>query len=127
MRPDPMRYYVATRNYSSPATQQHLPRPGVVTPGMKLRGDHPVVIERPETWVDAADDPNTAALAQALAGRPRVLLTDGRKISVPLQWFPRLIEASPRERRKYELIGDGTLIHWPAVDEDIDVPNLLRP
>jgi hypothetical protein len=34
---------------------------------------------------------------------------------------------APRERRKYELIGDGTLIQWPAVDEDIDVPNLLRP
>ncbi len=55
-----------------------------------------------------------------------VVLTDGRTISVPLQWFPRLIEASDRERRQYELIGDGTLIHWPAVDEDIDVPNLLR-
>jgi uncharacterized protein DUF2442 len=56
----------------------------------------------------------------------RVELIDGRKISVPLAWYPRLIEASPRERRAYQLIGDGRLIHWPAVDEDIDVANLLR-
>jgi len=55
-----------------------------------------------------------------------VQLVDGRTISVPLAWYPRLIEASVRERREYELIGDGRLIHWPAVDEDIDVPNLLR-
>lgn len=55
-----------------------------------------------------------------------VVLVDGRQLMVPLTWFPRLIEASPRERKNYELIGDGTLIHWPDVDEDIDVPNLLR-
>ena len=55
-----------------------------------------------------------------------VALADGRSVVVPLDWFPRLIEASPRERGRYQLIGDGTLIHWPDVDEDIDVPNLLR-
>jgi hypothetical protein len=56
----------------------------------------------------------------------RVELVDGRTVTVPLSWFPRLIEASPRERKEYELIGDGVMIHWPAVDEHIDVPNLLR-
>lgn len=56
-----------------------------------------------------------------------VELTDGRSVSVPLSWFPRLIEASPRERKKYRLIGGGRLIHWDAVDEDVDVANLLRP
>ncbi len=55
-----------------------------------------------------------------------VTLTDGREVKVPIAWFPRLIEASPRERGHYELIGGGTLIHWPDVDEDIDVANLLR-
>jgi uncharacterized protein DUF2442 len=57
--------------------------------------------------------------------RLTVTLADGRTLSAPLTWFPRLIEASPRERREYQLIGGGRLIHWPAVDEDIDVPNLL--
>jgi Protein of unknown function (DUF2442) len=55
-----------------------------------------------------------------------VELEDGRGLTVPLTRFPRLIEASERERAEYELIGDGTMIHWPAVDEDVDVPNLLR-
>jgi Protein of unknown function (DUF2442) len=58
--------------------------------------------------------------------RLMVDLADGRTVAVPLAWFPRLIEASPRERTNYALIGGGRLIHWPAVDEDIDVPNLLR-
>lgn len=55
-----------------------------------------------------------------------VELTDGRTLAVPLTWFPRLIEASPRERKNFRLVGDGRLIHWPAVDEDVDVANLLR-
>jgi len=67
--------------------------------------------------------------ARLVAVSPRSLyveLVDGRSLSVPLEWFPRLIEASPRERAEYQLVGDGTLIHWPAVDEDIDVANLFR-
>jgi Protein of unknown function (DUF2442) len=60
------------------------------------------------------------------ADRLRVDLNDGRSILVPLAWFPRLMEATPRARQRFELIGDGTLIHWPDVDEDIDVANLLR-
>lgn len=60
------------------------------------------------------------------AGKLHVELSDGRTLSVPLDWFPRLIEASPRERKDFRLIGGGRLIHWDAVDEDIDVANLLR-
>jgi hypothetical protein len=53
-------------------------------------------------------------------------LTDGRTISAPLVWFPRLLHATPAQRKKYELLGDGVGIHWPAVDEDLSVAGLLR-
>lgn len=52
-------------------------------------------------------------------------LADGREISVPLAWFPRLANASPEQRAHWELIGQGVGIHWPDVDEDISVPRLL--
>jgi hypothetical protein len=54
-----------------------------------------------------------------------VVLADGREVSAPLQWFPRLLRASAKQRAKWELIGDGIGIHWPAVDEDIEVESLL--
>jgi Protein of unknown function (DUF2442) len=53
-------------------------------------------------------------------------LVDGRRISVPLAWFPRLLHASVDERNRFELLGDGDGIHWPDVDEDISVAGLLR-
>ena len=52
-------------------------------------------------------------------------LSDGRRISVPLVWFPRLLHATPEQRSRIELIGDGEGIHWPDVDEDISVRGLL--
>jgi len=54
-----------------------------------------------------------------------VSLADGREISVPLSWFPRLANATPTERAHWELIGQGVGIHWPDVDEDVSVPRLL--
>ena len=54
-----------------------------------------------------------------------VRLDDGRALSVPLAWFPRLFHATEAEREKYELIGDGEGIHWPSLDEDISVEGLL--
>ena len=54
-----------------------------------------------------------------------VTLTDGRV--VPLVWFPRLADASPRQRSDWELIGGGIGIHWEAIDEDISVASLLNP
>ena len=54
-----------------------------------------------------------------------VQLADGREISAPLVWFPRLSKASPAQRRKWRLIGGGIGIHWPAVDEDISEEGLL--
>ena len=55
----------------------------------------------------------------------RVSLTDGRTLTVPIAWFPRLAHASSSERAEYELLGDGEGIHWPQVDEDISVAGLL--
>jgi len=54
-----------------------------------------------------------------------VSLADGRRISVPLVWFPRLLHATPDQRRQCELLGDGEGLHWPLVDEDLSVEGLL--
>ncbi|WP_198244574.1 DUF2442 domain-containing protein [methane-oxidizing endosymbiont of Gigantopelta aegis] len=54
-----------------------------------------------------------------------VELVDGRTISVPLVWFPRLAHASKKQLRNWELLGDGEGIHWPDIDEDISVHGLL--
>ena len=54
-----------------------------------------------------------------------VELSDGRTISVPLAWFPRLSHATRKERGHWRLIGRGQGIHWPDIDEDISVANLL--
>ncbi|MGI8787628.1 MAG: DUF2442 domain-containing protein [Pyrinomonadaceae bacterium] len=55
-----------------------------------------------------------------------VVLADGREISVPLVWFPRLQNAAPQERNEWRLIGGGIGVHWESVDEDISVESLLR-
>ena len=52
-------------------------------------------------------------------------LADGRTLSVPLAWYPRLLHGTPEERRNWRLIGDGAGIHWPDLDEDIGVEGLL--
>jgi hypothetical protein len=52
-------------------------------------------------------------------------LTDGRTLSVPLVWFPRLLHGTPAERAQWQLVGHGEGIHWPALDEDISVESLL--
>lgn len=52
-------------------------------------------------------------------------LADGRTVAAPLAWYPRLAHATAEERNAWRLIGGGQGIHWPAVDEDISVANLL--
>jgi len=72
--------------------------------------------------------PETAA-AQNVRVTDRALvveLRDGRMVSVPLAWYPRLAEGSPRERRRWELLGPGIGIHWPDLDEDISIEGLLQ-
>jgi hypothetical protein len=54
-----------------------------------------------------------------------VHLQDGRSLTVPLEWFPRLRDATPEQRVRWELIGPGTGIHWPDIHEDISVAGLL--
>ena len=52
-------------------------------------------------------------------------LSDGRQLSIPLVYFPRLHKATEQQRENYELSGGGTGLHWDEIDEDISVPNLL--
>ena len=52
-------------------------------------------------------------------------LADGRTISVPLAWSWRLSDATPEQRAHHELLGDGTGIHWPDIDEDISIRGML--
>ena len=52
-------------------------------------------------------------------------LNDGRTISVPLAWYPRLLHGTPEERSNWRFIGEKEGIHWPDLDEDISVENLL--
>jgi len=53
-------------------------------------------------------------------------LMDGRSISVPLTWFPKLLKASAKERSHWEICGGGYGIHWPEIDEDLSSEGLLR-
>lgn len=55
-----------------------------------------------------------------------VCLADGRTVTVPLAWFPRLLHASPDQRADFRLIGDGEYLNWPALNEDVSVSGLLR-
>lgn len=55
-----------------------------------------------------------------------VELSDGRTIAAPVAWYPRLAHATTLERANWRLIGGGAGIHWPAVDEDVSVSNLLN-
>ena len=54
-----------------------------------------------------------------------VELDDGRTLAVPLSWYPRLLHANPAEQGNWRLIGGGTGIHWPDLEEDVSVRGLL--
>ena len=55
-----------------------------------------------------------------------VSLMDGRIISVPLVWYPRLFNATPEQRKNWQICGGGYGIHWPDIDEDLSTEGLLR-
>ncbi len=70
----------------------------------------------------------TAALAQSVEfddDMMHVFLADGRVVSVPIIWFPVLHEATPEQRARYEIGGSGIGLHWPELDEDLSVANLM--
>lgn len=78
---------------------------------------------------------STSSVAMEMAAAKNVRVTDrtlvvelrdGRVVSVPLAWYPRLAEGSRGERRRWELLGRGIGIHWPDLDEDISVEGLLQ-
>jgi hypothetical protein len=50
---------------------------------------------------------------------------DGRRISLPLAWYPRLLHATPAERSNWRLVGNGEGVHWPDLDEDVSAENLI--
>ncbi len=54
-----------------------------------------------------------------------VKLNDGRSVAVPLDWYPRLVHASPKERNNWQLLGEGYAIEWPDLDEHIGIEGLL--
>jgi hypothetical protein len=55
----------------------------------------------------------------------QMILADGREVSAPLEWFPRLRDATHEQRSKWRLIGNGVGVHWPEIDEDISPRSLL--
>ena len=55
-----------------------------------------------------------------------VALSDGRTITAPLAWYPRLFAATPTERADWQILGGGAVIHWPTIDEDLSMEGLLR-
>jgi hypothetical protein len=70
----------------------------------------------------------TSALAKAVSfddSLMHITFTDGRILSVPLIWFPLLHKASPDQRRQCEIGAGGRALHWPELDEDVSVANLL--
>ena len=55
-----------------------------------------------------------------------IYIEDGRELSIPLEWFPRLRNATTGQLKKWRLIGNGEGIHWEEIDEDILIENLLN-
>ncbi len=54
------------------------------------------------------------------------VLADGREISAPLEWFPRLRDASDADRGNWRFIGNGIGVHWPNIDEDVAIATLMQ-
>ena len=75
------------------------------------------IVETPEPRIQNVKVTSDAIIAY---------LVDGRVLSVPLAWFWRLSDATPKQRARFRIIGDGQGVHWPDVDEDISVQGMLH-
>lgn len=76
------------------------------------------------TLATAADE--RVADVETTEDELKVRLMDGRAISAPLAWYPRLLHATDEQRRNWEIAGGGYGIHWPDIDEDLSTEGLLR-
>jgi hypothetical protein len=74
--------------------------------------------------ISALELPNAVAVTVDDASLA-VEMSDGRTIVAPLAWFPRLLHATPAERARWRLIGEGEGVHWPDLDEDVSVESLI--
>ena len=75
---------------------------------------------------DISAEPRASSVSVA-DGYLTVTLVDGRRVSVPLHWFPLLARGRPNQWPRYELVGRGFAVHWPELDEDIRVGRLIEP
>ena len=92
----------------------------------RLISEHQVVLLENGMTTLVIDSAASRASAVRLTDNSLVVdLADGRTVSVPLAWYPRLLQGSPQERAHHRLIGEGEGIHWPDLDEDISVENIL--
>ena len=76
--------------------------------------------------LDCAETTIRAKRIQVSNDRLTVDLIDGRTLSVPLEWYPRLFHGEPEERNEFQLIANGLGIYWPRLDEDISIQNLIE-
>lgn len=76
--------------------------------------------------ISAPEQPRASGV-EILEGELIVHLEDGRTVTVPLEWFPKLRDASPEALTDWRLVGRGVGIHWPKLDEDLSVRALLVP
>lgn len=80
-----------------------------------------ISVARPVT----IDPDPTAIEAEVSDDALRIILSDGRELSAPIAWFPRLRDATPEHRQNWRLVGLGHGLHWPDLDEDVSVRALL--
>lgn len=80
---------------------------------------------RTSAEVDDGSERARAASVAVTEDELMIELVDGRRLAVPLAWYPRLLHGTPEERAQWQLIGHGVGIHWPGLDEDISVAHVL--
>jgi hypothetical protein len=111
---------VLAKPKSVPSAESSTPRRDISSSG----GGSTALDSRPE-HVLVRDEPRAVAVEindELLVAE----LADGRIVAAPLRWFPRLVGATNEQRQNLEVLGDGVLLHWPDVDEDVAVETLLR-